>query len=294
MAVNVTNAPDPTGLNEVPADTEFTTERGIIADIAFEGPREAVDAKFLDLIGDGYSPVRRTHLGGDLWKVVAQNVPTDSEGNPTPETPDDLIKTIWTCPGNMLEKDIWDLPKIQEALEQIRTYYSATPDKGTQAVGFLRKLVDMWVAGETSVTYINADGDEVTAANLTAANIRSSCVAAGMDSTHAGYIVDLMHSLVKGTTKFPVSQWVARRVMTGPLTSSLRGVRTYVNRMVTSAYLTEVEGMPDNLLDGIVEGYWLKQTPSVDREGNMLKVTNEWWWAEDYDRFTLLAPIDAP
>jgi len=294
MAVNITNSSDPTGLTEAFADREYTTERGIIADLAFEGPKAAVDAKFLELIGLGYSPVRQTSIGGDLWRVVAQNVPTDSDGDPAPVEPDDLIQTIWTCPGNMLEKDIWDLPRVKAALDQIKAYYSADPDKGTQAVGFLRKVVDMWVAGETSVTYINVDGVETTAENISAATIRTSLLAVGLDSTHAGYIVSLMESMAKGTTKFPVSQWVARRVMTGPLTSSLRGVRTYVNRMVTSDYLIDVEGMPDNLLDGIVAGYWLKQTPSVDREGNMLKVTNEWWWAEDYDRFTLLAPIDAP
>lgn len=294
MAFNYTNSSDTTGLIEAFADREFTTERGIIADLAFEGPKAAVDAKFLELIGLGYSPVRQTSIGGDLWRVVAQNVPTDSDGDPAPVDPDDLITTVWTCPGNMLEKDIWEMPKVQAAFEQVRSHYSATPDIGTLAVGLIRKLVEAWVAGETSFTFTNTDGDEETETNLTPAKVRASCIDVHMDSTHAGYIVQLMHSLAKGTAKFPVSQWVARRVMTGPLTSSLRGVRTNVNRMVTSAYLTDVEGMPDNLLDGIVAGYWLKQTPSVDREGNLLKVTNEWWWAEDYDRFALLDPIDAP
>lgn len=293
MAWDVTNSADPTGLIEVPADTEFTSDRGIIADLAFEGPKDTVDEKFLELIGLGYSPVRRTYVAGNLWKVVAQNVPTDSGGDPAPVDPDTLIQTIWTCPGNMLEKDIWDLPKVQAALNQMQAHYSGTPDKGRTAVGVTRKIVDMWVAGETEITINNVD-EEPETFPLTLTDIRTFLTSVGLDSTHSGYIVDLATSMARGTTKFPVSQWVARRVMTGPLTSSLRGVRTDVNRMVTSAYLTTVEGMPGNLLDGIVDGYWLKQTPSVDREGNMLKVTNEWWWAEDYDRFALLDPIDAP
>lgn len=293
MAVNYTNSSDPTGLMESFADREFTIERGIVADLAFEGPKAAVDAKFLELIGLGYSPIRQTSVGGDLWRVVAQNVPTDSDGDPAPVEPDDLIKTKWSCPGNMLEKDIWDLPRIKAALAQIRANWPSDLDKGRTAVAVVRKLVDMWVSGETEITIKNVDGDDETF-GLTLDAIRTQLTSFGCDSTNRGYIVEMMTSMAQGTTKFPVSQWVARRVMAGPLTSSLRGVRTNVNRMVTSDYLIEVEGMPDNLLDGIVAGYWLKQTPSVDQDGNLLQVTNEWWWAEDYDRFTLLDPIDAP
>jgi hypothetical protein len=295
MAVNRTNNIGAVGITEGPAEIGYNRERGYYADQSWTGPAAEAKSKLEALVAAGYSPVRMSHQGGDLWKVTAEEVVTDSSGTPVASSPDSYIQTRWSVPGNMLEKDLWQKPALKTAFDAVRTYYlglvGGTLDKAIQGQLNVKRIVEALVEGQTSVTLITIDGAESVESPIGLGFLRTFCTGAGMATGQADTMAALVESLARGTTAYPVSQWVLKRVMTGPLTSSLRGVRTNVNRMYTTAKLVADESVPSNLLDGIPTGYWLKQTPSVDVENDRLVVSNEWWWAEDYDRFALGDPI---
>lgn len=294
MAVNKTNNVGSVGLTEGPVEILFTRDRGYETSLEFTAPRGESLTKLQALVAAGYSPVRMRHAGGDLYLVTADSAVCDSSGVPVASSYDTYIKTDWSVPGNSIEKDIWELPSVKTALDQIPTHYGSATDlavsKGIHGIAFIRSLVDAFVSGQANVTLVNEDGVEAES-SLSVQVILNECALRGMDSTGKTTIRKLIGSMARGVTKFPVAQWVLRRTQTGPINSSLRGVRTNVNRMYTTSALQTAESPPSTLLDGIPTGYWLKQSPQVGTENDRLRVDQEWWWAEDYDRFTLGDPI---
>jgi len=294
MAVNKTNNVGSVGLTEGAGEITYTFERGYQVSLEFTGPRAEALTKLQALASAGYSPCRMRQLGGDLYLVTADSVVCDSSGTPVVASYDSYIKTEWSVPGNTIEKEIWELPSVKTAFDQITTYYGVATDaaisEGIHNVMYIRALIDAFLAGQPKATFVAFDGVEEEEA-LTVSNILVASAIRGMDSTGKGTIRKLMNSMARGVTKFPVAQWVLKRTQTGPLGSSLRGVRTNVNRMYSTSKLVTDESVPSNLLDGIPTGYWLKQSPQVATENDRLRVDNEWWWAEDYDRFTLGDPI---
>lgn len=295
MAVNKTNNASSIGLTEGPAEIGYTRGRGYYADVSWTGPQAEAKTKLEALVAAGYSPVRMVHQGGDLWRVTAEEVVVDSSGTPAASSLDSFITTEWSVPGNMLEKDLWEKPAVIAALDTLRAYYLALPsgtlEKAVQGVLNVKRIVQAIVEGQTSVTLITTAWAESVESPIGAQFLRDFCTGAGMSSTEADTMSGLLESLGRGTRSFPVSQWVLRRVKTGPLGSSLRGLRTNVNRMYTTSALVTAESVPSNLLDDIPSGYWLKQSPSVEQQNDRLVVTNEWWWAEKYDVFALGAAI---
>lgn len=294
MAVDKTNNGGAVGLTEGPEELTYTSERGYQCDVNFTGPKAEAKTKLEALVSAGYSPVRMRHVGGNLWTVTAESVVTDSSGTPVAASYDTYIKTEWAVPGNTIEKEIWELPAVKTAFDQVITHYGSATDpaisQGIHALAYLRALIDALLSGTPKATLSDDAGNEVEV-TLTVAEILNECGLKGMDSTGKGTIRKLIGSMARGVTKFPVAQWVLRRTQTGPRSSSLRGLRTNVNRMYTTSALVTAESVPSNLLDDIPTGYWLKQTPQVSTEGDRLRVDSEWWWAEDYDRFTLGDPI---
>ncbi len=294
MAVNKTNNVGSVGLTEGPGEITFTSEKGYQVSLEFSGPRSEALTKLQALAAAGYSPCRMRHSAGDIYLVTADSVVCDSSGTPVSTSYDSYIKTEWSVPGNTIEKEIWELPSVKTAFDQIVTNYGSATDaaisNGIHAIAYIRSLVEALVGGQSKTTLVNDSGDEVEVI-LTVAEILNECGLRGMDSTGKSTIRKVIGSMARGVTKFPVSQWVLKRTQTGPLGSSLRGIRTNVNRMYATAKLVTDESVPSTLLDGIPTGYWLKQSPHVATENDRLRVDNEWWWAEDYDRFTLGDPI---
>lgn len=288
-------------LTEGPEEITYTLGGGFSTALTFRGTRTEMQTKLEALVTAGYSPIRMRNVDGDLWEVRADSVASDSSGTPATTSLDTYIKTEWMVPANAIEKELWELPSVKTAFDQVHTYfesgsYTGSGDadikksRGYQAIAYIRALIEALVGGQTKTTLLSPDGDEIEV-NLRMEDILNECGLRGMDSTGKGTVRKLIGSLSRGVSKFPVSQWVLQRVQTGPRGSSLRGIRTNVNRMYATSKLVSDESVPSNLLDGIPTGYWMKQAPKVATDGDKIRVDSEWWWAEDYDRFTLGDPI---
>jgi hypothetical protein len=58
---------------------------------------------------------------------------------------------------------------------------------------------------------------------------------------------------------------------------------TNVNRIYTKASLTTAEGIPGTIVFSMLDGQYLKRTPTITQQPNgRFQIVNEWWHADTW------------
>ena len=92
-------------------------------------------------------------------------------------------------------------------------------------------------------------------------------------------------TLIKaGTTSYTISQIVVQRTMTvNPTYSAGSDSMTNVNRIYSKGGLTTAEDIPSTIFFSLLDGQYLKRTPTITQQGNgRYQITNEWWHADTW------------
>jgi len=307
----IVTAPSNSGVpfNDEPIEYEYSRERGLTAFLGGGGRYAESLSRFNTWVAQGCSPVQLRSAGAGLYRVLA-TATAGSSGEVPPASPDSQIVDSWMVLGNMIEKDGWEHVKLQTIRNLIATHFGGgdATDALTRvayyhALAVLRSFVDAILAGETSITYIPITGSypswtfgsAVTVDTLTLQTVATLLNDWGCGSTYQLDFLQFISAQAQGVTKYPTTQYVLKLTQYGPLSSSLRGLRENVNRMLTSARMVASrphgEAVPSTLLDDIPAGFWLKLNPQVSKEGDRIKVEYEYWWAESYLTFYLGDPV---
>ena len=86
-----------------------------------------------------------------------------------------------------------------------------------------------------------------------------------------------------GTTSYTLSQIVVQRTMTVSPGFAGAASMTNVNRIYTKASLTTAEGIPDTIVFSMLDGQYLKRTPTITQQPNgRFQIVNEWWHADTW------------
>jgi hypothetical protein len=86
-----------------------------------------------------------------------------------------------------------------------------------------------------------------------------------------------------GTTSYTLSQIVVQRTMTVSPGFYEAASMTNVNRIYTKASLTTAEGIPGTIVFSMLDGQYLKRTPTITQQPNgRFQIVNEWWHADTW------------
>ncbi len=91
-------------------------------------------------------------------------------------------------------------------------------------------------------------------------------------------------ALIKaGTTSYTLSQIVVQRTMTvGPGYAGAVAMSN-INRIYSKASLSTAESIPDTIVFTMLDGYYLKRTPTITQQPNgRFQIVNEWWHADTW------------
>ena len=92
------------------------------------------------------------------------------------------------------------------------------------------------------------------------------------------------NALIKaGTTSYTISQIVIQRTMTVAPSYAGAVAMTNVNRIYSKAGLVEAEAIPGTIVFTMLDGQYLKRTPTITQQPNgRFQITNEWWHADTW------------
>lgn len=86
-----------------------------------------------------------------------------------------------------------------------------------------------------------------------------------------------------GTTSYTLSQIVVQRTMTVSPGFAGAASMNNVNRIYTKASLTTAEGIPATIVFSMLDGQYLKRTPTITQQPNgRFQIVNEWWHADTW------------
>ena len=86
-----------------------------------------------------------------------------------------------------------------------------------------------------------------------------------------------------GTTSYTLSQIVVQRTMTVSPGFAGAASMTNVNRIYTKDSLTTAEGIPATIVFSMLDGQYLKRTPTITQQPNgRFQIVNEWWHADTW------------
>jgi hypothetical protein len=91
-------------------------------------------------------------------------------------------------------------------------------------------------------------------------------------------------TLIKaGTTSYTLSQIVVQRTMTVNPGYAGAVAMSNVNRIYSKASLTTAESIPDTIVFTMLDGHYLKRTPTITQQPNgRFQIVNEWWHADTW------------
>ena len=95
---------------------------------------------------------------------------------------------------------------------------------------------------------------------------------------------DFLDLIKAGTTSYTISQIVVQRTMTvNPTYSAGSDSMVNVNRIYSKAGLSTAESIPGTIFFSLLDGQYLKRTPTITQQGNgRYQITNEWWHADTW------------
>jgi hypothetical protein len=169
------------------------------------------------------------------------------------------LADIWSLGANEVEKNLWDIPKVYDAL--------------------LPVPIDV-------VVELRRQFDEVVQGEMEFGEFIASLSPAGFSPTQITIIQALLRSTQIGVESKPISQGVIRRRLIVPPKTNLKPTLTGVDQVIDSANLIAGKdpstGGPiqqDAILFGIQTGYWLKKFPTVEQlSSTTWEISQEWWY----------------
>src|SRR5438876_1523946 len=103
------------------------------------------------------------------------------------------------------------------------------------------------------------------------------------------FLAEFMGMLARGVQNFETTQYVLRRVQTAPAGATLKANDKNVLKVFKSGNppdgsdvpfidIVIAENIPDTIRWEMPEGFWTKQTPTVEQQGDgRYQITQEWW-----------------
>ena len=86
-----------------------------------------------------------------------------------------------------------------------------------------------------------------------------------------------------GTTSYTMSQIVVQRTMTVSPGYAGAASMANVNRIYTKESLTAAEGIPATIVFSMLDGQYLKRTPTITQQPNgRFQIVSEWWHADTW------------
>jgi hypothetical protein len=180
------------------------------------------------------------------------------------------LADTWELVGNDLEKELWELPKVVEALSTL------TLTKRRR----IRIEVESWLTGPLvvgDVTYSDWDA-YIAYAELTA--------------DQAEILKELVTERIRGVQAWTVSQWVLRRTLIIAANSTIKPALSDVGKVRSTTTLKSEENIPSTVKFDLPEGFWLKRTPTFTQTAaDKWTITQEWWHADAYSELIYGAPV---
>ncbi len=89
--------------------------------------------------------------------------------------------------------------------------------------------------------------------------------------------------IAAGTTSYSLSQIVVQRTMTVAPGFAGAASMDNVNRIYTKASLTNAESIPTTIVFSMLDGQYIKRTPTITQQPNgRFQIQNEWWHADTW------------
>jgi len=248
-----------------------------ITELTYEGKQAAMYA----LAGAFKGKRTIEHKEGPFWRltITIQGLQLDPS---VPVDPNSQITTIYELDSAIIEKDIWQLPKVALALDSIA-------DTATRLR--FRADVEALARGELS-TVDPANPSRTIPLNV--ASINALLTNAGV--VFPGTLLnDLLQSFGKGVNSYPLSSFVLRKTQIAPAEATVIPQFYGSNQIwTTRTLLSQESAMPASISGAIgqflSQGYWLKNAPKVaqrsdERTGARVEIATEWTYADSYSTF---------
>jgi hypothetical protein len=277
-AATIIAGPDlPNGIGSLPA--RFYQDRpGVwITELTYRGTYNA-----LVTFANAFKGLKSlSHEAGPFWTLSVKN--QGFQATDTQLNPDAQIVTVYELDSTIIEKDIWQLPKVALALDGIA-------DVGTR----LRFRADVEALGRGELSTV----DPTNPARQIPLNVDAinKLLATKGQSFPSDILSDLLGSFGKGVTSYPLSSFVLRKTQVAPAEANLVPLFYGSNRIWSTRTLVGTEsGIPAAINGPIVaflsQGYWLKNAPKLaqrndERTGSRIEVVTEWTYADSFSTFT--------
>ena len=267
----------PNGIGSLPA--RFYQDRpGVwITELTYRGTYDQIV-----LFSNAFKGLKSiAHEAGPFWTLTVKNQgfqATDQQLNP-----DAQIVTVYELDSTIIEKDIWQLPKVALALDAIS-------DVGTR----LRFRADVEALGRGELSTVDP-ANPARQIPLTVDSI-NKLLASKSAFFPSDLLSDLLGSFGKGVTSYPLSSFVLRKTQVAPAEANLVPLFYGSNRIWSTQTLVATEaGIPTAIRGPITaylsQGYWLKNAPKLaqrndERTGSRIEVVTEWTYADSFSAFT--------
>jgi hypothetical protein len=180
------------------------------------------------------------------------------------------LADTWELVGNDLEKDLWELPKVINALAPF-----VISDRRQ-----IKADVEAWLAGTLVV-----NGIPVT-------DWTDFCTRSEFTQSQNDVLTDLVTDRIRGVEAWTVSQWVLRRTLIIAANSTIKPALADVGRVRSTTTLKAEENIPSTVKFDLPEGFWLKRTPTFTQTAaDKWTISQEWWHADNYSELIYGAPV---
>jgi hypothetical protein len=275
----------PNGWPFAPAYTG-TRLRGIEGRFTERVKNTRVQSKINQLWNLGYE--FEVEPGEGAFSNVTYFAPALADGSPNPgiDTP---LAVTWGLSSEMIEQDTWLLPVMVAETQKF-----PSDQVGQEALKRVKTLVNGIIEGETQ--FDSTLLDEVI---LTAPPDGGETQYVGvpeflqlLQTTYSSLGLNLdvwlgfIRSRLRGTISKPIPTYGLTREILWGFGAINKVSLANVGKVLTTAQIVGIEGVPPGLIFDLPPGFWLKNAPQVQQQsdGRWAQV-NTFTWAETFDNF---------
>ena len=163
--------------------------------------------------------------------------------------PNEPLSSLWYPKYNLLDKSVWDHPKV-------RAIFAKTPDLDARTAW--KAMVQGWLLGDRTSQHSTETGQAISYAYLRSIAVdRWGATAADVEA--------LLEGLTKGLEICPYCQQVLIHLYTIAKNATLRPSIANIGGVYTTDGLIAAEAIPTSQLNfDIATGYWHKSAPEMD------------------------------
>lgn len=272
-----TELPESRRYDPVYGMTRVRTWKGIITEIAIV-EEQALRDKY------------RYTTGWELpYATISVEFPETQANNP-----DEPLSDDWSVKKNLIQKSLWELPKIKAEFDKIgprlagaRPEFSLYPEVRAQ---WRKDFESLFTANPTTGKRVKIDGSGNPV--LTGGQVQYETYTITLDllinvatlyGANSDVLLQLADSFSRGVTHFDVVQYVLKRTRFVNPGSNIVATKQNVLRMFNAATILSQasDSVKAELPDG---GYYLKIPPEVDRsQRSKWKIEEEYWHVDYYE-----------